>query len=116
MSDIALEQVVELALKLTISEQAKLLERVAAHIALEVDAPIQTADEHLDWTEEELAELLKHGTPKTGAEIAALLTSGAFNTNAWEQMLNPDITDSVEWVKALRRDASKQRKLDWNGE
>ena len=37
MSDAALEQVVELALKLTVSEQAKLLERVAAHLAREVE-------------------------------------------------------------------------------
>ena len=33
MSDLALNQVVELALKLTAAEQAKLLERVAAHLA-----------------------------------------------------------------------------------
>ncbi|MHB8629081.1 MAG: hypothetical protein ACYDBJ_12715 [Aggregatilineales bacterium] len=37
MSDIALDQVVELALKLTVVEQAKLLERVAAHLAHEVE-------------------------------------------------------------------------------
>jgi hypothetical protein len=37
MSDAALDQVVELALKLTVSEQAKLLERVAANLAREVE-------------------------------------------------------------------------------
>ena len=39
MSDAALDQVVELALKLTVQEQAKLLERVAAHLAREVETP-----------------------------------------------------------------------------
>ena len=39
MSDIALDQVVALALKLSIAEQAKLLERVAAHLAREVETP-----------------------------------------------------------------------------
>jgi hypothetical protein len=116
MSDIALNQVVELALKLTISEQAKLLERVAAHLALEVEAPLPDVNENLDWTEEELAELLKPGTPKTGTEIAAMLTSGELSTSSWSEMLNPHITDPVEWIKALRRDAARQRKLDWDSE
>ena len=39
MSDIALDQVVALAFKLSIAEQAKLLERVAAHLAREVETP-----------------------------------------------------------------------------
>ncbi|CAG0977058.1 hypothetical protein ANRL4_01630 [Anaerolineae bacterium] len=38
MSDVALDQVVELAFKLTIADQAKLLERVAAHLAREVES------------------------------------------------------------------------------
>ena len=37
MSDMELDQVVELAFRLTIAEQAKLLERVAAHLAHEVE-------------------------------------------------------------------------------
>ncbi len=41
MSEAALDQVVELALKLTITEQAKLLERVAAHLAHEVESKAQ---------------------------------------------------------------------------
>jgi hypothetical protein len=43
MSDVALDEVVELALKLTIPDQAKLLERVAAHLAREVETPQKQA-------------------------------------------------------------------------
>ena len=38
MSDIAIDQVVTLAFKLSITEQAKRLERVATHLAREVEA------------------------------------------------------------------------------
>jgi hypothetical protein len=111
MSDTELNQVVELALKLTVSEQAKLLERIAAHLAHEVDDLGPETDERLTWTDEELNELLKPGTPKTGKEIVAMIKSGAFGTSAWSDMVNPHITDSVDWVKALRRDMSKRSYL-----
>ena len=39
MSDIALDQAVALAFKLSITEQAKLIGRVAAHLAREVETP-----------------------------------------------------------------------------
>jgi hypothetical protein len=116
MSDAALEQVFELAVKLSIHEQAKLLERVAAHLAHEVDTTAISPDENLNWTDEELAELLKPAEPKTGAEIAAMIESGELATTAWSEMLNPQITDSVEWVKALRLDMAKKRNLDWGGQ
>src|SRR5258708_6409233 len=110
MSDAALKQVLDLALKLSVTEQAQLLERVAAHIAQEVD------ENGIDWTEDELTELLKPGEPKSGAEIAAMIESGELDTSAWSEMMNPHITDPVEWVKALRRDMSRKRNLDWGDE
>ncbi len=114
MSDAALNQVVKLAFKLTIAEQARLLERIAANVAqAHEDVP---PEERLDWTEEELTELLKPGIPQTGAEIAAMIESGGLDTSAWSEMINPHITDSVEWVKALRRDAARRRHLDWGNE
>ena len=42
MSSVELDQVVELAFRLTIAEQAKLLERVAAHLAREVGSTQET--------------------------------------------------------------------------
>src|SRR5437879_3936160 len=116
MSDVALEQVIDLALKLSIVEQAKLLERVAAHLAQEVHEPELTVPTEIDWTEEELSELLKPSEPKTGAEIATMIDSGELNTSAWSEMVNSHITDPVEWVKALRRDMSRKRHLDWGDE
>ena len=50
MSDIALDQVVTLAFKLSITEQAKRLERVPAHLAHEVETPQPMAFiKRLDW-------------------------------------------------------------------
>ncbi|SRR5258706_12309929 len=116
MSGIALDQVFELALKLSIPEQAKLLERVAVHLALEVDTVATPLDEQLDWSDEELAELLRPATPKTGAEIAAMIESGELATTVWSEMVNSHITDPVEWVKALRQDMARKRNLNWDVE
>ncbi len=116
MSDVALDQVVELALKLTVPDQARLLEQVAAHLAREVNKPVSEIDEPRDWTDAELAELLKPGSPKAGAEIAAMITAGELGSNDWSEMINPEITDPVEWLKALRRDMSSKRHLDWDDE
>src|SRR4051812_41741200 len=101
MSDAALEQVIEAALKLSIVEQAKLLERVAAHLVQEVNDADPDVSSEMEWTEEELSELLKPPEPKAGAEIAAMIKSGELDTSAWSDMINPHISDSVEWVKAL---------------
>lgn len=114
MSDVALEQVVALAMQLSSVEQKVLLARLATHLAYE-DTPAPQ-EERLDWTEEELAELLQPSAPKTGAEIAAMIESGGLDTSEWSQMINPHITDSVEWVKALRRDSARRRNLDWGNE
>ncbi len=104
MSDATLNQVVELALKLSLVEQAKALELIAAHLATEVGQSPPDVDERLDWTDEEFNELIKPGTPRTGAEIAAMIDSGELETNSWSEMINPHITDPVEWLKALRRE------------
>jgi hypothetical protein len=45
MSDIASDQVAELALKLSIVDQAKLLERVAANLARELTSPMLSDEE-----------------------------------------------------------------------
>ena len=116
MSDIVLDQVVALALQLSISEQAKLLERVAANLAREVDEPDQSLNDDSDWTEEELEELFKPVKPKTGAEIARMIESGELGSTAQSEMINPDIDDPVEWLKALRKEIGKKRNLDWGNE
>lgn len=116
MSDMVLDQIVEMAFKLSVAEQAKLLERVAAHLATSVEEAEPVAEERLDWTVEELKELLSPSQPKTGAEIAALITAGGLDTSEWAMMINPHITDAVEWVKALRRDSKRHRNLDWGND
>lgn len=52
------------------------------------------------WTDVELAEVIRP-EPKTGAEIVAL-----GHTGGWE---HKGITDSVEWVKELRRQRRENR-------
>jgi hypothetical protein len=74
------------------------------------------SNKRLDWTDEELAELLKPGIPKTGAEIAAMVESGELDASAWSEMINPHIADPVEWVKALRSEMARKRNLDWGEE
>ncbi len=109
MSDAALEQAIDLALKLSAEEKAKLLERVAAHLAQELDEIEQPISAEMEWTDEELSELLKPSEPKTGAEIAAMLRSGEINTGLWSEMINPHVEDPVEWVKALRKEMRRKR-------
>lgn len=113
MSDIVLEEVVALALRLTVPEQARLLERVAANLAHEVESPLQGAPADTAWTDAELVDLLKPAQPRSGAEIAAMIESGELDTRDWSEMANPHITDAVEWLKALRREMSKTRNPDW---
>jgi len=112
MSDVALEQVIDLAFKLSVTEQATLLERVAAHLADKADKTALPVNSESEWTDEELRDLLVPGSPKSGAEIAAMIESGELDTNAWSEMMDPHIADSVEWVKALRQDMNRKRPLD----
>ena len=116
MSDAILDELVALALKLSVAEQAKLLERVAANLAREVNSPEQSQPSELEWTNEELTELFKPSEPRTGKEIAAMLQSGELGAITGSETINPDISDPVEWVKALRREMAKRRYLDWDDE
>lgn len=111
-----LEEVLALALRLSVPEQAQLLERVAANLAHEVGLRRRELSAETAWTDAELAELIKAPAPKTGPEIAAMIESGELDTRAWSEMANPHITDALEWLKALRGEISKRRNLDWNGE
>lgn len=69
------------------------------NITIEVDeAPNQ---ESLDFTDDEIAELLTF-TPRSGAEVVA-----AGLTGVWA---DKGITDPVEWVEEQRRKQREQRK------
>jgi hypothetical protein len=116
MNDMTGDEVFELALKLSIPEQARLLERVAANLAREVDTanPVFLEEDHL--TDAELGDLLRSDRPKSGAEIATMIESGELNADAWSEMINPHITDPVEWLRALRGDMTHNRNLDWGRE
>jgi uncharacterized protein (DUF433 family) len=50
-------------------------------------------------------------TPKTGAEIAAML-----DEMEPSEMVDPEITDPVEWIKAQRRKEADRLKPFWDGE
>jgi hypothetical protein len=81
----------------------------AGEVTVRIDVPPDDW-EHRPWTDEEIREMLTP-KPKTGQEIAAML----------EQMepielVDPEITDPVEWVKAQRRKDSDRLKPFWTGE
>jgi hypothetical protein len=97
MSDIALDQVVALALKLSATEQAKLLERVAANLSQTIEQPQSAipADSTATW----------------GAQMVELLDQLDFSE--WEAM---DISDPVEWLKAQRQQAWKHTQARWDAE
>ncbi len=63
----------------------------------EVEVTIKLPVEERPWTEEEIAEMLKPGTPKTGAEIAAKLEAGEYG-DGWES-----VGDGATWVEEQRR-------------
>lgn len=112
MSDIALEHVVALALRLSVREQAQLLERIAANLAHEMTLPAEAGEE--TWSQEELAALLGPAQPRSGAEIAAMIASGGLGDNPWSEMINPHITDPVEWLKVLRQEMYKASNAKWD--
>lgn len=92
MSDVQFDDVVALALRLSLAEQAKLMERLAAAMH-EVLSPPEATDE-TPWTDEEIAEMMKI-EPLSGAEIVA-----AGLTGGWADM---GIADSAEWVNEQKR-------------
>ncbi len=79
-----LAEILEQAKKLSAEEQALLLEQLRA------------------WRSEPVA------TPKTGAEIVAMLQA----MDAPIDLVDPDIEDPVEWLKAQRRKRQARHKLD----
>ncbi len=95
----------ELRLHGRITEDGKLEVELPAGLEPgEIEVTLTIAPENLPWelrpwTEEELREMTTF-TPKTGAEIAAMLKSGELDTSEWTKM---GITDPVAWVEALRQ-------------
>jgi hypothetical protein len=88
MMNAPLEHVITLALDLTPSEQAKLIEQVASHLANQFSQDISLHQPQKHW----------------GKKVIAFLET--LDGDEWE-----DIDDPVEWVKAQRRES--ERELDW---
>ncbi len=59
-----------------------------------------------------LDEPVERRTPKTGAEIVAMLEA----MEAPIEFVDPEIEDPVEWVKAQRKKEADRLKPYWNGE
>ncbi len=75
----------------------------AGDVTVRIDVP-DSDWENLPWTEEEMRELMTPD-PKSGAEIAAML----------QQMepidlVDPEITDPIEWLEIQRRKDSDRLK------
>lgn len=100
MSDMQIEEIIELALQLSPVEQAHLIERLEAAMSQSAVSE-QDNDDEAPWTREELAEMMKV-TPKTGAEIVA---SGVLG--GWA---NKGITDGAEWVNEQKRKRKERRR------
>ncbi len=83
-------EILEQAKKLTLQERNELLEQLKAM----KDTPVET---HI---------------PKTGKEIVAMLEA----MDAPIELVDSDIEDSVEWVKAQRRKRQEKLKLYWDGQ
>lgn len=63
-------------------------------VTIEVEkSPDEFSWEERPWTSEEIEQLMKRSEPKTGAEIAAMIESGALKTTTWAEM---EIDDVVE--------------------
>jgi hypothetical protein len=78
-------------------------------VKIDMTLPVQPEElpwEERPWTEEEIQEMLKSGTPLTGAEIVKLLEE----EGGWEHM---GITDGAEWVEELRRKEQERRNTRW---
>jgi hypothetical protein len=82
----------------------------AGEVTVRIDVPTASDESDVEeWSEQELLALMKP-KPKSGAEIAAIL----------EQMepielIDPEITDPVEWVKAQRKKEAVRLKPYWEG-
>jgi hypothetical protein len=81
----------------------------AGEVTVRIEVPVTDwADQ--PWTEEEIHEMMKP-QPKTGAEIAAMIEQmGPI------ELVDAEITDPVEWVKAQRQKDADRLKPYWDGE
>jgi hypothetical protein len=60
------------------------------------------------WTTLEIDALLNKQQPRTGAEIVALMESGALEISSWEAL---NIDDPVAWVRMQREEQVRKRGL-----
>jgi len=78
-------------------------------VTVRIDLSEPDADwENQPWKEEELRELLTPH-PRPGAEIAAMLRQ-----MAPIELVDPEITDPVEWVKHQRRKQAERLAPCWD--
>jgi hypothetical protein len=92
---IQLDEVWSLALRLSLPDKMRLVERIANWFEHQLEEPNQTTQ-------------LATSTPLNswGAELAQDIQSGELDTSAWIAM---DIPDSVEWLKELRQKEHLER-------
>ncbi len=94
MSDIPLiDEAYEMALKLSPRERLQLIERVASSLERDISVP-QESEEH--W----------------GRNLIALINSLDMSEI---ELVDAEITDSVEWVKAQRQKDASRLDAFWNG-
>lgn len=102
MSDLPFDEIVELALQLSPSEQARLMERLAAAMREVLGESNEDVENEALYTDEEIEQMMKV-EPMTGAEIVA-----AGLTGGWADM---GISDGAEWVNEQKR--KRQEKNRW---
>ncbi len=101
MSEIPFEEVVALALQLSPTEQARLMEQLAVAIQHRLtDEP--GGPEEIPWTPEEVSAMMKV-EPMTGAQIVA-----AGLTGTWADL---GINDGSTWVNERKR--RRRERLSW---
>lgn len=102
-----LEQLSKQVEELDYEQQLLLIERLITLIENHERTMAEDENNENEWTEEELAELLKPKKPMTGKEMVAAGLYGG-----WEDL---GIEDGAEWVnrqKAIRK-AKRRKKLGW---
>lgn len=93
---------IAMTLKGYITEDGKLeVELPEDHPVGEVNIIIESEKTETEWTDEEIAELMRHGEPQTGAEIAKSPEVGSW--------AHKGIEDSVEWINEQRRKRREKR-------
>lgn len=136
MSQAQLQEARMISEQLSVTEKIQLIEWLSIQLRQALDTPRQPADPdaqpqngvstnghnhvHHDtietstdqtavtWTDEEIRAMMKP-TPKTGAEIAAMLESGEIDTTVGREM---EISDVVTWLENLRRQERIDRGLE----